>query len=333
VLTGYPGPWWVVGGRAIEAFTRVPRPHEDIDIALPRADLPRFREHVADRFHVWVNQSGSLTPLLPGEPDTYPPDFLQVWLRRDAASPWEFDMLFDPAEPGCWVNRRWPSMVLPLEEATWVGATGVRYLNPEIVLLFKARAARAKDEADLQATLPMLTAQQRGWLRGTLAMVHPGHRWLTRLTESNDSREHARLAGGDRGRPATVGHNGGAEPLTGVWTFRQPRNLCGVRRALNGPRPHPQIGQESQLIRPYSQTKTVLQTRSHERSVSDERRSDSLVEHRSPINETTQRAVRVNQEHVWALLKQNPALEFTRRFCRNSCDHCPGVQHTPQRTG
>ena len=34
VLAGYPGPLWVVGGRAIEAFTEVTRPDEDIDIAL-----------------------------------------------------------------------------------------------------------------------------------------------------------------------------------------------------------------------------------------------------------------------------------------------------------
>ena len=80
LLAGYPGPWWVVGGRAIEAFTGVTRPHEDIDIVVSRADFPLFREQVADRFHVWVNQSGSLTPLLPGDDDTYPPG-------SDTASP------------------------------------------------------------------------------------------------------------------------------------------------------------------------------------------------------------------------------------------------------
>jgi hypothetical protein len=43
-------------------------------------------------------------------------------------------------------------MVLPLPEVTLVSATGVRYMNPEIVLLFKAKTARAKDEAALDAT-------------------------------------------------------------------------------------------------------------------------------------------------------------------------------------
>jgi len=43
MMRGFTGDWWVVGGRAIGAFTGVPRPLEDIDIALLRADLAEFR--------------------------------------------------------------------------------------------------------------------------------------------------------------------------------------------------------------------------------------------------------------------------------------------------
>ena len=32
MMCGFTGAWWVVGGRALEAFTGVSRPREDIDI-------------------------------------------------------------------------------------------------------------------------------------------------------------------------------------------------------------------------------------------------------------------------------------------------------------
>jgi hypothetical protein len=130
LLAGYPGQWWVVGGRAIEAFTGVTRPHEDIDIALRRTDLHQFRVHVADRFHIWLNQDGTLTPIFHDDEDTWPTDFFNCGCAETTPTPWEFDMLFEPGEPGVWVNRRWPSMVRPLDDVTWTGPSGVRYQNP-----------------------------------------------------------------------------------------------------------------------------------------------------------------------------------------------------------
>ena len=52
---------------------------------------------------------------------------------------------------------------------------------PEIVLLFKDKQPRQKDEADFAATVPILTPGARAWLRHTLDRVHPGHAWLDAL--------------------------------------------------------------------------------------------------------------------------------------------------------
>ena len=136
LLDGYGGSWWVVGGWAAEAFTGVPRPHEDVDIAIRRGDLGAFREHLAGRTHIWHNDGGTLSPIMADDPDDkYPRDFRQLWLRRDAASPWDYDVICDPGEPGQWVNRRLPSITLPLAQATWVEGEGIRYVRPEILLL------------------------------------------------------------------------------------------------------------------------------------------------------------------------------------------------------
>ena len=58
---------------------------------------------------------------------------------------------------------------------------GIPYLTPELVLLFKAKHARAKDQADFDATIPYLTSDQRATLAGLLARAHPGHRWIAQL--------------------------------------------------------------------------------------------------------------------------------------------------------
>lgn len=42
-------------------------------------------------------------------------------------------------------------------------------------------ARRPNDEADLEATLPLLDADARAWLAGFLDRIHPGHAWRSQL--------------------------------------------------------------------------------------------------------------------------------------------------------
>jgi hypothetical protein len=54
---------------------------------------------------------------------------------------------------------------------------------PELVLLFKAKATRPKDQADFDGVLPLLGQARRDVLSGWLELVHPGHPWLEELAE------------------------------------------------------------------------------------------------------------------------------------------------------
>jgi hypothetical protein len=58
---------------------------------------------------------------------------------------------------------------------------GIPYLAPEFVLLFKAKATRDKDQADFEATAPLMTRRQRETLGALLERVHSGHPWLAAL--------------------------------------------------------------------------------------------------------------------------------------------------------
>ena len=179
-LEGFDRPWWVVGGWSIEAATGYRREHEDTDVSILSCDVPAFVEHVKDRWHVWNNVGGVLHPLGDRWPTVEEPDS-QLWLRADASSPWVVDMPLTPTVDGLWTNKRIPEHVAPLDEVTWVAGDGIRYVLPEIALVYKAAARRPKDEADFEATLPVLTEDRRAWLRETLGGYLPDHPWLSRL--------------------------------------------------------------------------------------------------------------------------------------------------------
>ena len=181
-LAGFGRPWWVIGGWAIEAATGFRREHEDTDISILACDVPALLAHVSDRWHVWNNVGGVLRPLGDKWKDVEEPRS-QLWLRANAASPWIVDIPLTPDSDGLWTNRRIPEYehVAPVEDVTWVAADGIRYLNPEIVLLYKGRLRRPKDDPDFEATLPVLSADARLWLHAALAHVVPDHPWLSRL--------------------------------------------------------------------------------------------------------------------------------------------------------
>lgn len=179
-LDGFDRPWWVVGGWAIEAATGFRREHEDTDISLLACDVPAFVEFVRDRWHVWNNVGGVLHPL-GGRWPTVEEPASQLWLRADSTSPWVVDIPLTPDVDGLWSNKFLDGHVAPWEEVTWRADGGIRYLRPEIVLAFKARLRRPKDEPDFAATLPSLDAGVRTWLRTAVESIVPGHPWIERL--------------------------------------------------------------------------------------------------------------------------------------------------------
>lgn len=171
--------WWIAGGIAAEAFHGVPRHHEDIDISIFRRDLPKLLERAEGDFHVWAAGSGMLSPLTVDKPEPHAGSD-QAWIRAHALAPWRADFVLNPDREGLWVNRRDPDMAADLAEVTWT-RDGVRYLNPEIVLAFKARLSRPKDEHDFAAILPMLDREQRAFLADYLTRREPEHAWRLQL--------------------------------------------------------------------------------------------------------------------------------------------------------
>lgn len=91
------------------------------------------------------------------------------------------DLPLTPDRDGLWTNKYLPSHTGRLEDVTWVAEDGIRYLNPEIVLLFKARLRRTKDVRDLELVWPLLAKDNQAWLVEMLRGVDLAHPWLERL--------------------------------------------------------------------------------------------------------------------------------------------------------
>lgn len=174
-LASLRGPWAVAGGWAIDLHLgEVTRTHDDIEIVLSRNDMHVLRECLCD-LDWFVVGNGRAWPIADG-----PQELRQTW-GRDRSGHWRLDVIREPWDAGEWVFGRDPRVRRRLADAIELSPGGIPYLAPEIILLFKAKAPRDKDEADLARTLPTLTPDRVGWLREALRLAHPGHDWIARL--------------------------------------------------------------------------------------------------------------------------------------------------------
>lgn len=180
LLTGYPGRWWIAGGWAIDAFTGTERDHDDIDLSIPRSDLPLLRRHLAGRIDVWAADSGTLRPLIGSADEPLAQTCGNLWLRRSGADPWEYDIILMDAIDDCWRYKRDQRVTRRIDEILWT-KEGITYLRPEVQLLHKAPGLRPKDQQDFERCLPLLDPAARTWLIAALECAHPEQPWLDDL--------------------------------------------------------------------------------------------------------------------------------------------------------
>jgi Aminoglycoside-2''-adenylyltransferase len=177
-LAGFGPPWYVAAGWALDLFRgRQTRKHGDIEIAIPAARFPEIRGRfpgyaydAAGNGRIWENATPAVLA------STH-----QTWLRDPATGNYLLDIFREPHDGDTWICRHDETIRLPYTDIIRHTEDGIPYLMPELVLLFKAKNLRAKDQADFDETLPHMTPRQREALAGLLARAHPGHPWLAAL--------------------------------------------------------------------------------------------------------------------------------------------------------
>jgi hypothetical protein len=174
--------WWIAGGWALDLFldTQI-REHEDLDIAILRQDERVFRAHLQD----WEIWPGLGKGILEGNPIKHYEELSKelgaMWCRSSRDAEWAFELLLNEFENDEWVFKRDPNVRKPFEELNLTTVKGIPYLNPEIVLLFKAKNMLDKDQQDFEQVGPKLSQEAREWLGGAIRIVHPNHQWLEEL--------------------------------------------------------------------------------------------------------------------------------------------------------
>jgi aminoglycoside-2''-adenylyltransferase len=174
-------PWWIAGGLSIDHLVgRRLRAHADIDVLLLRKDHRRVR-HLLRDWDCWaVDPPGTLRPWRAGE--ALPASVHDVWCRNDPEAPWQLQLMLDEGDHDAWWSRRCSLVTRPIVDLGARNAHGVPFLAPEVQLFYKAKAPRDKDQADLNAALPLLTAQQKRWLRVAITSAYGSNNpWIAEI--------------------------------------------------------------------------------------------------------------------------------------------------------
>jgi hypothetical protein len=152
-----------------------PRHHDDIEIAVPRkafggisAALPGVEWDVAGSGGVWSYAEAGDHP-----------DLHLTRCREPRTRRYRLDVFREPHDGNRWICRRDPSITMPYDDVIQTTQSGIPYLIPEVVLLFKARGTRGNDHNDFDRVAPHLTNRGRTRLAEWLQRLYPDHPWLS----------------------------------------------------------------------------------------------------------------------------------------------------------
>ena len=172
-------PWWFAGGWALDLFLgTVARVHHDVDIVIPRSAQLALQQYLIER-------GWKLIAPFEGRMEPWPLHMRlelprhQVHAHRDDVF---LDFLLTDIERGVWRYRREPNIVRGEERMSMKNSSGLPYLAPELVLLFKSKNTstkeRGKDQGDFERVYTYLDRERKAWLRWALIATQPDHAWI-----------------------------------------------------------------------------------------------------------------------------------------------------------
>ena len=208
LLSGLAVPWWITGGWAIDlAAGHITRDHADVNVMMLERDEHALRGLTGVDIQLiaggqppgpWPAGRRLTSEPVPG-PGPRAGDRL-ILRGEDLALPTQVTTA--SAVEAIWVYKKGSHVFTrPLADITlhW---QGIPFLAPEVVLLIKARPGLDRpgtdnDQRDFEAAPPVLSAQQRSWLKDAIERPswlkdaiegHPRpprqHRWTAELATS-----------------------------------------------------------------------------------------------------------------------------------------------------
>ena len=171
--------WLIAGGWAIDLFFgKETRPHQDIEIAVLRRDQTiirdyfdgwQFRKIAGGKKEVWQRGEWLALPVH------------EIHCLNELMPPTQIEILLNESNETEWIYRRNDKVRRPLDKIQLERGAGVKFLCPEIVLLYKSKLPRAKDERDFLAVVERLDAERKKWLKDAIEVCDSKHPWLQSL--------------------------------------------------------------------------------------------------------------------------------------------------------
>ena len=150
--------WFVAGGWAIDLYLgKVTRRHEDIEIAILRKDQSALQSYLKG----WRWQK-----IINGERFVWNQDELlespihELYCSNESAEPHQIEVLLNESSETEWLYRRNENITRPLAKCQLISDQGIKFLCPEVVLLYKSKNPRPIDEQDFAAVVSHLDEEQ-----------------------------------------------------------------------------------------------------------------------------------------------------------------------------
>jgi hypothetical protein len=180
LLSDAPFRWWIAGGWALDLFMREQtRPHFDVDVAIARKDQGAAQRHLSTWDFQYAVRKDDKIVLRPWEAgQVLGREVHGVWGRQNTDAPWRFEFALHEIEAEVWTFRYFDTVRHPLQHIEGRTPQGIRYLKPEIALLYKAARMRDVDVQDFRRVLPHLGRDQRLQLAADILRCWSEHPWL-----------------------------------------------------------------------------------------------------------------------------------------------------------
>jgi len=171
--------WFIAGGWAIDLYLgKETRHHEDVEIAVFRQDQIALQNYL-DGWVLKKASSGTLSEWSRGERLELP--IHEIHCFNETVESQFLEVLLNETDGDEWLYRRNVKITKPLSKLFLTSDLGMKFLRPEVVLLYKSKNPRSKDEQDFEAVAEYPDVEGKEWLKRALAVCYSEHQWLQRL--------------------------------------------------------------------------------------------------------------------------------------------------------
>lgn len=180
LMRGFKPEWFIAGGWAIDLYLeKETRPHADVEIAIFRRDQIALQNYL-EGWGLKKAVNGALSVWKRGEQIELPVHEIHCFNQQ--AEPQFLEVLLnETGDDDEWLYRRNLKVAKPISKLFLTSESGINFLRPEIVLLYKSKNPRVKDEQDFETVALHLDTESKKWLRAALEVCDSKHDWLRRL--------------------------------------------------------------------------------------------------------------------------------------------------------